>query len=171
MSYPYCINHLVKKSIICLLLMLPSLGNAQKLKINKADLIAATFSIVAGIGQGTSNAYQADPYVFEKLDWTNKYWRHNSWENNYVGDTYFQGATLKKPEFLNGFRDVGHGSEDALVLGLTLSTSITGLSEGIKVSNKKSKWWHAGVKLVGQQLIRSATANLIYNKLRYNKWF
>lgn len=140
--------------------------NPDGLKITKADIVASLFAIISGIGGGANNAFHADAYVFEKKGWTGKYWKHNGWENNYPGGDYDEGEKPIKPEFLNGFRDVNHGSEDLELFGLTACLTVQGISEGIRLGNKRGKWWHTPVKMLGVQLIRIGVKKTTYNWLR-----
>lgn len=138
----------------------------SRFRITNADLISAFFAIASGIGGGANNAFHADPYVFEKKGWKGKYWKHNGWENNYPNGQYEPGDEPIKPEFLNGFRDVNHGSEDLEIFGLTACLSIQGISEGIRLGKKQGKWWHTPVKMLGVQLIRIGAKKATYNYLR-----
>lgn len=142
-----------------------------KFKVTAADWAALGCSLVSGIGGGANNAFHADGYVFENMGWKGKYWRHNGWENNYPGGQYDEGESPIKPEFLNGFRDVFHGSEDLEVVGLTFSIGLVGLSEGHRVAKGKAKWRHTAIKLLALQIVRIGAKNVTYNALRYGKIF
>lgn len=135
-------------------------------KVTAADGASLGLSILAGIAGGVKEAYHADPYVFENNGWNGKYYRHNAWENNYPGGDWHEGEETIKPEFLNGFRDVWHGANDMYWLTLSSATFTLGISEGIRISKGKSKWWHSVVKGAIIQGVRIGTENIVYSRLR-----
>lgn len=137
-----------------------------KFRLTAPDYVSFGLFALSGVASGFNKAYHADNYVFEKRGWTGKYWRHNAWENNYPGDNYHDGESPVKPEFLNGFNDVWHGSNDVKIFAYGTACFAIGLSDGIRIGKGKAKWWHPVVKGAIGQAVRIGVENITHQWLR-----
>lgn len=97
------------KKILIPLLFLTTQATAQ---FTKLDLVSYTGNVLSGICSGTTNAYHADPTIFERRFHVSPYsfFGSESWQRNYTNNRYLP-YKQHKHELLGNFgRDVWHTS-------------------------------------------------------------
>lgn len=106
---------------------------AQPYRITTAKIATWTGSAIGGAVWGAREAYHADLQVFEKKWGVDEYsfFGSKAWERNYISGRYYEGNTLKKPEFMNVTRDFWHFS------GATSRVFLVGTTFTIGASKQK----------------------------------
>ena len=130
-----------------------------RLHVTGWDVLAWGLDGVSGTMWGAHEAYQADPYVFERAGLDGDFWAHDAWLNKYRGRTVDGG--MKRGLFGHTFRDVDHftGTGSAFVFG---TATVTICLQGKKGGNWKAKLAKSAVGYV----VRSGAAALTYKALR-----